>query len=77
MNTVKGYARIEQLVPFEADLDADDLAEWLDGEELTDDLLTEYMKSSPDWWMDLGLEKPSWRHEVTDYDIASAEIGEV
>lgn len=73
MTSVKGFARIEQLVPFETDIDDEDLTAWLEGEPLTHDLLVEYIKSTEDWWADLGLEAPSWRHEVTDYDIASVE----
>lgn len=65
----KGLARIEQLVPFEVEVDEEEFIEWLDGAEPNDEYRAEYLKSSPDWWMDLSLEEPSWRHEVIDYGI--------
>lgn len=65
----KGLARIEQLVPFEVEVDEEAFTEWLEGADPTDEARAEYLRSSPDWWMDLSLEEPSWRHEVSDYGI--------
>jgi hypothetical protein len=71
---LKGRARIEQLVPFEIEVDDEEFADWLEGQHPTDDLRAEYIKSSREWWMDISLEKPSWRHEVAAYDIEDVTV---
>lgn len=75
MSVFKGFARVELFVPFEVEVDDEEFADWLGSETATDDRRAEYIKSSPDWWADIDIEEPSWRHEVTDYDIEQVTAG--
>lgn len=76
MSTVKGFARVELLIPFTVDVDDAEYDEWRGGDEPSGGALIEYLKASPDWWQDIEIEEPSWRHEITSYDIETTEHAE-